>query len=1439
MTSRPLLATHRPQPYSSSGFAPRASSRGSAHPPSLPLNADEQPNVIDLTIEPTRAAVNSTGPSIPAIGRPDDHVLAQNNGLRREIAVESSDDAASGGAQLSPPGRPDIPVYAANAGDAEDFVSPRKVPTVRGSSPPPLPARPGSDAPKKIQQPPQEAVTQSSGLGKEASLKPYVLIPPPFAPRFPKERPVDFFPWSGNHSEDALSEQVTKQGFYDKSQVSQNETNTASTALRQTFKHKSGLQTLSSLFVSIYEQRQAHGRITATSTFKPPPRVTLTDTKREAWLRDLANSSVPLRRLSRTIPHGIRGKVLLEQCLGKNIPTVRAVWLAKCVGANEMRAFKRKGASAAFALGGEVKWVKDWTVFVEQFLEGVISNCGEKEWKSKMNYATRLSSHLFTEHLLDKDHYFDWVLTSLAGSSLDKTPIWLLVLQIFWEDLIQSRKNGSRLAQSLLEKIHMATTCGEKELFIPIVQRLSHLITRLLVSRPSNFVSPRRWIKYETILRSCIDHDDPAVAAIYARVSKRNLRLAEAKTRQGADAPKRSRSRLVKLLDSAKACFQVEELCSFCLKPGQDHRMLIQTLLEWVSSSYREGVFRVFLAVRILRELGDVGTDINGHILAFLGRPEQAEKICEANLYLLIAELVRCGHFSTSRYLQWLIARGALSNRQALSSDDPCEVRLLAELPLHGLPTHVLNLRRMLLREASFHTGHELRSIAQVKGAIAQELSDLFPAPDRGPVSEKVLSEISLSSLSRTVLSEVCHWIRQQVDNRASMSNPEEMNSLEQRTSEAGAIPVTVHEFNTLRYILEECQDLSALADVVLHAMSSINPIILASIADTLNANLGSFAAIGAINGLFHGLVERERAVSGQTSPEAFLLTAIVDLGSQIPGQDEIVRRLRQDLSRCEQRKVTAAAWSPISDHMPEVLPHTDIKEEVERTLASGTSIEKHTLARLFEALLLKLESVSKHSEEAINIANLLSRLRRFDLNGFDKLMIASLNRLLNDERRSCLSDIVAPLVGSGSVTLLTLFECSTKSWENDGDEGALNVKIRANMAFLELITDTTRARGSISNQNAYRWRLQQRRFIDDHALTLLASTLKVVDMIFQSKNAAIEHRLDCLLESPSFVSILRALIVHNNVEVQGCFRSTPAKSGRTAFLKFDHRVDQFLQENYDSNGLPDTSLVQEDVTKIDPGVRITRIMRKLDDFTLPFCKMNLQLVFEGSTPFGVSTESRQRSATNSLGRSIDSAVAEEDFIWVDAISVLNSSVASQIRERAEERILSLIPTSKIALAANIGDQESDRTAALQSLSVIAATAYSIPQHGAAQLGPSLVGKIEGLLQLVTPEGATENPPPVKCNLEEPSASRLQSGTIHFWVDVLLRIVIVHKGMFQPARAGALDQARLLIALCSILVNEFFQEESDLTDTALDVGSCLIDGKFNPIVSLLKFKAEE
>jgi len=179
---------------------------------------------------------------------------------------------------------------------------------------------------------------------------------------------------------------VIRNGYYDKGLFPTAETQSAKNILFPALKHKTGLTALSSVFTAVLGQRRHNGQITAPSTFKPPPRVTLTDTKREVWLKDLANPAISLRRLSRTIPHGIRGKVLLEQCLNKRVPTDRAVWLIKCVGANEIRATKRKGVST-LVMGGETRWIKDWTVSVEQFIEHVYFSFGEDDWKAKVHYT--------------------------------------------------------------------------------------------------------------------------------------------------------------------------------------------------------------------------------------------------------------------------------------------------------------------------------------------------------------------------------------------------------------------------------------------------------------------------------------------------------------------------------------------------------------------------------------------------------------------------------------------------------------------------------------------------------------------------------------------------------------------------------------------------------------------------------------------------------------------------------------------------------------------------------------------------------------------------------------------------------------------------------------------------------------------------------------------
>ena len=192
--------------------------------------------------------------------------------------------------------------------------------------------------------------------------------------------------WSGKGREDRLNERVIREGYSEKPPVV-NDTNSARPSLWPHLKNTAGLACLSALFSDVLAHRKKLSQIETQSTFKPPPRVTLTDTKREAWLRDLANPCLPLKRLSRTIPHGLRGKLLLDQCLAKKVPVERTIWLAKCVGANELRAFRRKGVSGGITADNESKWNMEWTLAVESFNLECVNAAQQPDWKARMTYA--------------------------------------------------------------------------------------------------------------------------------------------------------------------------------------------------------------------------------------------------------------------------------------------------------------------------------------------------------------------------------------------------------------------------------------------------------------------------------------------------------------------------------------------------------------------------------------------------------------------------------------------------------------------------------------------------------------------------------------------------------------------------------------------------------------------------------------------------------------------------------------------------------------------------------------------------------------------------------------------------------------------------------------------------------------------------------------------
>ncbi|KAL8810597.1 MAG: hypothetical protein Q9200_002443 [Gallowayella weberi] len=940
--------------------------------------------------------------------------------------------------------------------------------------------------------------------------KPFVLEQPSPAPRYPSrarsgnstesipqhlsqpcfgEDAADFSPWRGIHAEDVLAESTIKQGFYDKIQVSQNESSTAKPTTWNSLKHKSGLHVLSSLFVSVLDQRQIHGTVTVGCTFKPPPRVTLTDSKREAWLRDLANPTIPLRRLSRTIPHGIRGRALLDHSLAKKIPTARSLWLAKCVGANEIRAFKRKGASGAFAVGGEVKWIKDWTANVEQFLDALVSTCGAEEWKENMTYGLRLANHLFAESLLDRDHYFDWLLNAINQPDLDKV-------------LIQ----------------HHAS----RDLCIPAKTEVLNLIKIAIVASPASFLLPRRWSTYQPMLHSLLSASQPA---LFENVRKRNMRL-QALAGLSAESEITSSQALIQVFDSMAPDVDLAKVALKTWGIAPDAQLLVQNCLHWASSIYREGCARIYTAAGLLRSWSGMGIGIEAPILNFLAVDSKVADLEKASLYRVIAELIRSKHFSVGNYLNWVIANGLLRRYDKSAKDFSPDVGLLLEIPLYGLSTHTLNLRLNLLRSTGVDIGDEGCKVAQIKVDLGRK----FQLQHKGSITLS-RSRYQPSLLDQDTLAvqlDIGHWIRQKlftspVPGRVAIEQPQEKLEPGVTTQSYQSHAITQ---SCLLETLEDIGDFTTIVDVLIGYSKSQDLQLLTIAAVTVSHYLDVFLASGAANTLFVRLMQQHMKLNDKPG-YSVLLEVLVDLAESLPNQWRNTRALRKELQRHE-AKLSIAACSPISEHMAEALqtehpgssiPRTD---DIEQLLTSGTSMDKRVVTDVFEMIWRRFEMTWVDSVQSGFIAaGLIARLRSFDAIAVDEMMIRQVDQILARELRPKLRLIWVPLVCAKIVSFEKLLSRAARLLEQ-ADKSSMHSELLVDV--VECLTiGRQKAESSISHFY-YRFHTQQRRALRESSPSLV-SLLQHILRLTHNIQEVPPTRLCKLLVDPRFTGMLRTAL--------------------------------------------------------------------------------------------------------------------------------------------------------------------------------------------------------------------------------------------------------------------------------------------------------------------------
>lgn len=387
------------------------------------------------------------------------------------------------------------------------------------------------------------------------------------------------------------------------------------------------------------------------------------------------------------------------------------------------------------------------------------------------------------------------------------------------------------------------------------------------------------------------------------------------------------------------------------------------------------------------------------------------------------------------------------------------DARLLLEMPLQGVPSHVQNLRQILLARIGTSVKDEDEEITFQEAQLSEKMPDLFSTPLRSPTSRRPLDDIARCSVR--IKHAIASWIRANVATYFPMPLLEHnakrkgLASHQSKTNDSTLKPITVDQVQTICDALQDLGDFVTFGDVLRIISYYADQPVLAVICDTVNRHLDIFDAIGIHAGLFYHVHERYRALRQTKNMDLSLIESLIDLGKSVPDSAQKVKHLGQQALQYQQNS-SAIACSPISDNMAEALQITesDSVEDIEQVLASGTSMDETTQYRLFETIVKRLEASWISSTLSLTgFCELLTRLRRFGRKNFDNLVHKWVRHVLRKPAYPEVRKVLIPLICSGCLTLVNFLELATSTLEESSlviPREALSMEVIEMLAFIE-----------------------------------------------------------------------------------------------------------------------------------------------------------------------------------------------------------------------------------------------------------------------------------------------------------------------------------------------------------------------------------------------------
>ncbi|KAF8070344.1 hypothetical protein FPV67DRAFT_1413891 [Lyophyllum atratum] len=643
---------------------------------------------------------------------------------------------------------------------------------------------------------------ETEDAGNESALPIYESHPPQWLPKAHSSADLGylgFYPPRSGQEEDLLSEANVKNGFVLGKPVSA-ETFSAHSLINVDLSSSATFSKLETLMNEIFIRRADSIPSIPPSTFRIPTRVTLNDSKRQAWFADLANPEVPLHKLGKSVPHGAKGHDLLDLLQSNNVAIPRAVWFLRVFGANETAGLRNKPTYNPTQYS--VDWANVVTSYmkkqladialpsaprpglnIKQTFKGVLSDADTRErWISRFTYCLKLLRTFYSEGLVDNRTFLVWVVQQIGTCNLAQTGFIARLADEYLDGIVDSRPLTRPFIDACLSKLSEIRSTSAQEFLRDTEALLKTLLQRLCIVSSDSFVSPRMWKAHSVMLADVLNEDVlEQPGDVHIERNSRDIcqilqeNFADIKTRNEAmlfrSLPIHVSARLgsavshVKLLNSISSATNMASLQFFSHSPDDeaDFTEKLDMLLTWSVTSLQYGDHRPFAAVTLIRnwrtQAGDRATrrDFNppdeflqDRLFDWLDSSDIARNPDNIRaVSLLFGKLVKHDLFSYASYIQRLIARG----ENGLSSTGDGESRhrkFLRWIPLSKSTSSLISQRKVTLYGARAREMPEDANEREIRREIRTVLPDVFgvrPLPDFSSQERALMHVSSMSTL--------------------------------------------------------------------------------------------------------------------------------------------------------------------------------------------------------------------------------------------------------------------------------------------------------------------------------------------------------------------------------------------------------------------------------------------------------------------------------------------------------------------------------------------------------------------------------------------------------------------------------------------------------------------------------------------------------------------